>query len=139
VLWSRTRFGTTLASIKETSLTFETYNNTLTIFLMASDQGMQKHQTERAYWVQFLNRDTPFLHGMEKYARLNNLPVIFTDIQRVKRGYYTIELSILTTNPLELEEGVLTEMYARKLESVILKKPENWLWSHRRWKFQRPI
>jgi KDO2-lipid IV(A) lauroyltransferase len=139
VLWSRTRFGTTLASIKETSSTFETYKNTKTIFLMASDQGMQKHQTERAYWVQFLNRDTPFLHGMEKYARLNNLPVIYTDIQRVKRGYYTIELSILTTNPLELEEGVLTEMYARKLESIILKKPENWLWSHRRWKFQRPI
>jgi len=137
VHWSRTRFGTTLASIKETTLTFEKCKDTKTIFLMAADQGMQKHFADRAYWIQFLNRDTAFLHGMEKHARNNNLPVIYTDVQRVKRGYYTIELSVLTVNPLELEEGKLTEMYARKLESIILKKPENWLWSHRRWKLTR--
>jgi KDO2-lipid IV(A) lauroyltransferase len=137
VLWSRSRFGTTLASIKETTLTFETFKDAKTIFLMASDQGMPKHIADKSYWVNFLHRDTPFLYGLEKHARLNNLPVIYTDIQRVKRGFYTIELTVLTANPLELEEGVLTEMYARKLESVIVKKPENWLWSHRRWKFSR--
>lgn len=135
--WSRARFGTTLASIKETSLTFERFKNTPTIFLMAADQGMPKYFVDRAYWVQFLNRDTAFLHGLEKHARLNNLPIIYTDIQRVKRGYYTIELSVLTTNPNELEDGKLTEMYARKLEAIILKKPEDWLWSHRRWKLSR--
>ena len=104
---------------------------------MAADQGMPKKFAERAYWVQFLNRDTPFLHGMEKHARLNNLPVVYVDVQRIKRGYYTLELSILTTKPLELSEGALTELYARKLESIILKKPENWLWSHNRWKLTR--
>lgn len=135
VRWSRTRFGATLASIKETSLTFDKLKNTPTIFLMAADQGMPRIFLDRAYWVKFLNRETPFLHGMEKYARLYNLPVIYTDVQRVKRGYYTIELSVLTVTPGELEEGKLTEMYVRKLESIILKKPEDWLWSHRRWKF----
>jgi KDO2-lipid IV(A) lauroyltransferase len=135
--WSRSRFGTTLAPIKETSLTFEKYRGTKTIFLMAADQGMPAEFKNKAFWVQFLNRDTAFLHGMEKHARNNNLPVIYTDVQRVRRGYYTIELSVLTDKPLELESGVLTEMYARKLESVILKKPENWLWSHRRWKLSR--
>ncbi len=137
VRWSRTRFGTTLASIKETSLTYEKFKDIPTIFLMAADQGMPKFFLDRAYWVQFLNRETAFLYGMEKHARLNNLPVIYTDIQRVKRGYYTIELSILTTNPNELEEGKITEIYAQKLESIIQKKPEDWLWSHRRWKFKR--
>jgi Kdo2-lipid IVA lauroyltransferase/acyltransferase len=135
--WSRSRFGTTLAPIKETSLTFEKYKGTKTIFLMAADQGMPGEFKNKAFWVQFLNRDTAFLHGLEKHARNNNLPVIYTDVQRVKRGYYTIELSVLTENPLELDGGVLTEMYARKLESIILKKPENWLWSHRRWKLTR--
>ena len=134
---SRSRFGTTLASINETKITFERFKGTKTIYLMAADQGMPKKFAERAYWVQFLNRETPFLHGMEKYARINNLPVIYVDVQRIKRGYYTVELSVLTTKPLDLKEGALTEMYARKLESVILKKPENWLWSHRRWKFSR--
>ncbi|NVO11782.1 MAG: lysophospholipid acyltransferase family protein [Bacteroidales bacterium] len=137
VRWSRSRFGTTLAPIKDTSLTFENCRDIRTIYLMAGDQGMPKEFMDRAYWVQFLNRETAFLHGMEKHARLNNLPVLYADIQRLKRGYYVIEFSILTQQPLELEEGVLTEMYARKLESIILKKPENWLWSHRRWKHSR--
>jgi Kdo2-lipid IVA lauroyltransferase/acyltransferase len=137
VRWSRSRFGTTLVSIHETTLTFEKCNNTGSIFLMASDQSTSKKYVDNAHWIQFLNHDTAFLHGMEKHARLNNLPVLYVDIQRVRRGYYTLELSVLTHNPGELKEGMLTEMYARKLESIILKKPENWLWSHRRWKLTR--
>lgn len=134
---SRSRFGTTLASIHETSLTFKKYKDIKTLFLMAADQGMPKVSSTRAFWIQFLNHDTPFLHGLEKHARINNLPVIYINVQRVRRGYYTVELSVLTTKPLELKEGALTEMYARKLESVILKQPENWLWSHNRFKLTR--
>lgn len=137
VRWSRSRFGTTLASIKETSLTFEKYSKTPTIFLMASDQGMPKRYKDRAIWIKFLNRDTAFLHGLEKHSTNNNLPVVYVDVQRIKRGFYTVELTVLTNNPKELGEGEITELYARKLESVILKKPENWLWSHRRWKLSR--
>ena len=137
VRWSRSRFGTTLAAIHETSLTFERNKNIKTLFLMASDQGMPQKFSEKAYWIHFLNHNIPFLHGMEKHARSNNLPVIYIDIQRVRRGYYTVELSVLSSNPGELEAGALTEMYARKLESIILEKPENWLWSHRRFKLAR--
>jgi KDO2-lipid IV(A) lauroyltransferase len=137
VRWSRSRFGTTLASINETSLTFGKYKDTKTLFLMAADQGMPKEFSSRAFWIKFLNHDTPFLHGLEKHACINNLPVIYINVQRVKRGYYTVELSVLTTKPLELPKGALTEIYARKLESVILKQPENWLWSHNRFKLTR--
>jgi KDO2-lipid IV(A) lauroyltransferase len=134
---SRSRFGTTLTAITETTLTFEKCKNTKTLYLMAADQGMPKKFSERAYWIKFLNQEIPFLHGPEKHARFNNFPVVYFDVQRLRRGYYTIELSVLTYSPLELEEGKLTEMYARKLESVILKKPENWLWSHNRFKLAR--
>jgi KDO2-lipid IV(A) lauroyltransferase len=135
--WNRSRFGTTLAPIKDTTLTFQKNKEKRTIYLMVSDQGMPKEFANKAYWIKFLNRDTAFLHGLEKHAKANNLPVVYIDIQRVKRGYYTYELSVLTSNPLELKDGCLTEMYVRKLESVILKKPENWLWSHNRWKLSR--
>ncbi len=135
--WSRSRFGTTLVSIMETSSSFEKWKDMKTMFLMAADQGMPKKFSERAYWIRFLNHGIPFLHGMEKHARLHNLPVIYIDVQREKRGWYTLELSVLTAHPLDLENGQLTEMYARKLESVILKKPENWLWSHNRFKLSR--
>jgi Kdo2-lipid IVA lauroyltransferase/acyltransferase len=137
VRWSRARFGTTLAPISETSVTFEKHRNKQTLFLMAADQGMPKKFSEKAYWIKFLNHEIPFLHGLEKHARNSSLPVLYIDIQRVRRGYYTVELSVLTTKPLLLEEGVLTQMYAGKLESAIKGKPENWLWSHNRFKLAR--
>jgi KDO2-lipid IV(A) lauroyltransferase len=134
---SRSRFGTTLAAIKETTLAFDKFKDNKSLFLMAADQGMPQKFSERAYWIKFLHQEIPFLHGMEKHARQNNLPVIYIDIQRVSRGHYTVELSELTSNPIELDEGALTEMYARKLETIISSKPENWLWSHNRFKLSR--
>lgn len=130
--WSRARYGTTLASIKETSLNFERFKDCPSIFLMAADQSPSK--ISQSHWVRFLGRDTAFLHGPEKHARLNNIPVMFIDVQRVKRGYYTVEISMLAKDPGQLKDGEITWLYAQKLESVILAKPENWLWSHRRWK-----
>jgi KDO2-lipid IV(A) lauroyltransferase len=135
--WSRSRFGTTLVSIKETSRSFEKWKDSKTLFLMAADQGMPKQFSEKAYWLKFLNHEIPFLHGMEKHARLNKLPVIYIDVQRERRGWYTLELSVLSANPSDLENGKLTQLYTQKLESVILKKPENWLWSHNRFKLSR--
>ncbi|MBN1789105.1 MAG: lysophospholipid acyltransferase family protein [Bacteroidales bacterium] len=137
VRWSRARYGTTLASIEHTTPTFLEWKDGRTVFLMAADQGMPKQHAHKAYWIDFLNRDTPFLHGLEKHARMHNLPVFYIDVQRMKRGYYTLELSFLTTDPMSLPKGKLTELYARKLESVILKNPENWLWTHRRWRLSR--
>lgn len=130
--WSRSRFGTTLASIKETTLSFDKQKNTPTMFLMAADQHPTK--TSLAYSTEFLGRETAFLHGPEKHARNNNYPILFADIRRKKRGYYEIELSVLIEKPDTLNEGEITRLYAAKLESVILENPSDWLWSHKRWK-----
>lgn len=131
---NRSKFGTTLASINETSQTFEKYSQTPTAFLMAADQRTLRSKLDEAYWVNFLGIETAFLHGPEKYARMYNLPVVYIDVQRKKRGFYEIELTVLTNNPAELPDGEITRRYAHKLEQVIQNQPENWLWSHRRWK-----
>jgi Kdo2-lipid IVA lauroyltransferase/acyltransferase len=133
---SRSKFGTTLVDINETSATFEKLKGTRTIYIMAMDQGMPPKFYDKAHWTKFLNRDTPFLKGMEKHAKANDLPVVYVDVQRVKRGFYELELTVLAANPNELPEGALTELYARKLESVILRKPQDWLWSHNRWRIK---
>lgn len=137
VRWSRTRSGTKMASIKETTLTFNTLKNTPTIFLMAADQSPGKKLKNKAYWINFLGRDTAFLHGPEKHAMSNNYPVMYIDVQRKKRGYYTVELSVIADNPLKLNDGEITSRFAKKLESTIYKDPANWLWSHKRWKLSR--
>jgi Kdo2-lipid IVA lauroyltransferase/acyltransferase len=133
--WNRSRFGTLLTSIYETSKTFERQEKTRSIFLMAADQNPSKRK--KSIWVDFLGQDTAFLDGPERYARNYNYPVVYMDVQRKKRGFYTIELSIITLNPSELDEGEITKRFAKKLESVIHNDPANWLWSHRRWKMKK--
>ncbi|MDA3892251.1 MAG: lysophospholipid acyltransferase family protein [Salinivirgaceae bacterium] len=131
---SRSRFGTKLVSIFETSKIFETYRNLPFIYLMAADQSPSKREVDKAYWIDFLGIKTAFLHGLEKHAMNNNYAVLYVDIRRIKRGFYELELSVLSENPKELKNGELTKRYANKLESIIKKEPENWLWSHKRWK-----
>ena len=132
IYMSRSRFGTILAPTRETSQGFANYQEVPTVFLMAADQNPRR--VEQAKWVRFLGRDTAFLHGLEKYALKHRLPIIFVAINRVKRGKYELMLSVLTEDPSHFDPGEITQMYANKLESVIRDHPENWLWTHRRWK-----
>ncbi|MGE0088290.1 MAG: lysophospholipid acyltransferase family protein [Bacteroidales bacterium] len=133
--WSRSKYGTKLTSIYETADTFNNRQNIKSIYLMAADQNPAKKK--KSIWVDFLGIDTAFLDGPERYAKKYNYPVVYMDVQRKKRGFYTIELSIITLNPSELPDGEITKRYAAKLESVILNEPGNWLWSHKRWKMKR--
>jgi KDO2-lipid IV(A) lauroyltransferase len=132
---SHIKSGTTLVSIYETSAVFERYQNQTVVYLMAADQSPTNR--EKSYWTNFLGRDTAFLHGPEKYARAYNYPLVYVDVQRKKRGYYEIHLSVLADDPSQYKDGELTALYAKALEASIREKPENWLWSHRRWKMTR--
>ena len=132
---NRSRLGTELVSIYDTTQTFVVNKDKKKNYVMASDQSPSN--PDKSYWVNFLGRDTAFLHGPELYSRKYNYPVVFVDIQRVKRGYYELGLSVLTDDPQKLEDGEITKRLANKLEEVIRKKPENWLWSHKRWKLKR--
>ena len=133
---SRRKIGSEMVSIYNTARVFIENSIQTVGFVMASDQCPSN--VDKAYWIKFFGRETGFLHGIEYYAKRYNYPVIFIDIQRVKRGYYELTCSVLTENPKDLEDGKITVLYAQKLEEVIRKKPENWLWSHRRWKAARP-
>lgn len=132
---SRSKFRTQLASIKETSLTFQNKVNAPSAFIMAADQSPSN--LKDSIWVNFLNHETACLHGPEKYSRRYNLPVIYVDIQKVKRGYYELTLVKICDNPNELEQGVITTKYMKLLEQSILKEPAFWIWSHKRWKHRR--
>ncbi len=132
---NRSRTGTTLASIYENSKTFEVVKDNPTIYIISAE--LSPSNADKAYWVNFLGRNTAFLSGPERHARNNDIPLVYVDIQRVKRGYYELTLSVLADKPSELKEGEITRRYAKMLESQISKKPENWLWSHKRWKLKR--
>jgi len=133
---NRSRTGIFMGSIYKTAKLFQVYAPQTSTFFLIADQSPS--DVSRAYWTTFMGRETAFLPGPERYARLYNLPVIFVDVQRVKRGYYEISFSLITDNSTSMPKGEITTRYARKLEDVIREKPEDWLWSHRRWKHKKP-
>lgn len=108
-------------------------NGRAVIFM--SDQNPSN--TKDAFWVNFFNRDTACLHGMEKYASNYNLPVFFCDMYRTNRGYYTLEFKLISAESSALQAGVVTQSYMTMLENRIRKNPGDWLWSHKRWKHKR--
>ena len=52
----------------------------------------------------------------------------------VKRGHYAMEYHKLTDDASQLKDSELTQKYASHLEESIRKQPEDWMWSHKRWK-----
>ena len=67
-----------------------------------------------------------------------DIPVIFINIVKRKRGFYELEYSLISEHPRDEEPDAIIARYASRLEEVIREKPEYWLWSHRRWKYKRP-
>lgn len=91
------------------------------------------------HWETFLNQDSAMLTGWETIARKSNSPVIYLDIQKTKRGYYTCTIKLIEENPQNTELYTLTHKYATLMEETIKQNPALWLWSHKRWKHKRTI
>ena len=89
------------------------------------------------HWCQFLNQDTPVLTGTERLARKLNHAVLYMDLSRPKRGYYEVELKLITRTPQQMGEYAITDAYFQLLEQTINREPQYWLWSHKRWKRTR--
>ena len=130
----RGRFGFIMVPINNTSKAFEQYKKDPATFVLVSDQSTW---SDNAHWVHFLGQDTACPPGVDKYSRMLKCPVFYIHIQRIKRGYYEVVLHKLTDGNENLQEGVITERYMKKLESILKEKPEDWLWSHKRWKKKR--
>lgn len=89
----------------------------------------------QAYWTPFFGKLTPFVKGPEKGGKLNNTAQVFAHFYRTKRGHYKLDLELITTTPNDFKEGALTAVFVKVLEDKIRQEPVNYLWSHRRWKY----
>jgi KDO2-lipid IV(A) lauroyltransferase len=131
---TRSRFGATMISMKQTLRKMIEYKNELTFTVLASDQTPVKHEIN--YFTTFLNQPTAVFLGIEKLTKVVDCVVIFYRIDLVKRGYYTYTFVPLVEEPKQTKPYEITEIHVKYLESLIKEKPEYWLWSHRRWKIK---
>ncbi|HNR54114.1 MAG TPA: lysophospholipid acyltransferase family protein [Flavobacteriales bacterium] len=131
----RTRHGTRLYTMRETSKSMlrDRHLNTATAFI-----ADQTPAPERAHWMTFLNQDTPVFQGTESLSRKLGYPVVYISITRPGRGHYHLQVETLVADPRSTDEGEITEIHTRRLEQDIINYPDLWLWTHRRWKHQRP-
>jgi len=102
------------------------------LYLLIADQSpmLQKNQ----YWTKFLNINVPIFTGAEMISKKFDFAVVNMNTTQIKRGYYESEFELITDTPRELEDNEITNRYLRITEQNIYKKPELYLWSHKRFK-----
>lgn len=128
----RSRYGTILIPANDFKNNFMKYSRDQYIIALVADQNASN--PTRAWWANFFNRPAPFVKGPENAARERDNIVLFANFFKVKRGVYSFEVELATEHPLELAEGELTLRYIKYVEDRIKERPDNYLWSHRRWK-----
>ncbi|MDA0194729.1 MAG: lysophospholipid acyltransferase family protein [Bacteroidetes bacterium] len=127
----RTRFGGKLITSDE--LIEDLKNNPeSTAYSMVMDHVTSKHH----YWTTFLSQETLFDTSIDYLAKTLDMPVVYPKLQKVKRGFYSVELIPIGEPPYE--QGLtLLPRFIEEIEKSIREQPETWLWSHRRWKYKR--
>lgn len=132
---TRSRYGLKMISTKKVKSFLEESKDQLTATIFANDQSPRK--TDNNFWMKFLNQDTAVPFGAEKFAKDYNYPVLFGSINKVKRGFYTITFEVVENDPVNSPHGYISEKTTKLLEEQIIKEPQYWLWTHRRWKHKR--
>jgi KDO2-lipid IV(A) lauroyltransferase len=134
---SRGKYGLKMIPTFNVKKEFEKSSYEPSVFILATDQSPGRKT--KAYWMTFLNQDTAVLFGTEKYAKEYNYPVVYGCINKLSRGHYDVTFELVHDQPSQTAYGFITEAHTRLLERDILRQPEYWLWSHRRWKHKRPL
>ena len=110
----------------------ELFKNQFSIAL-AADQNPGGPST--AFWQNFFNKPVPFITGPELRSIQYNTAVVFVRSRRIKRGYYDCECTLFTENAASTSKGEITCGFRDFLENVLREEPDNYLWTHRRWKW----
>lgn len=134
----RSQYGLELIPMIRTGKTLYRYEEAgiNTLVGLVADQTPPKSKIQ--YWTKFLNQDTPVYLGIEKLSHKFNMVVVYLHIDKVSRGYYEVTPEIITDEPARLRPYEVTEKHVELLEDQIKRRPELWMWSHRRWKHKKP-
>jgi len=91
------------------------------------------------YGLKFLNQKTPAFIGYDKLSTRMDLAFIYCEMKKVKRGFYQVNYYRIYPDGEKFAEHEVVKKFHKLLENTIRKRPDNWLWSHRRWKYKDAI
>ena len=110
-------------------------SDTLDAVMVLADQSSLGHESD--YWNMFLNQETCWFTGLERMSKFLDYAVVFVSMRRIGRGRYELTFQTITDNPKATETGFIMEQYSQHIERFVHEQPDNWLWSHKRWKHTR--
>ncbi|RME14417.1 MAG: lipid A biosynthesis lauroyl acyltransferase, partial [Bdellovibrio sp.] len=93
--------------------------------------------------VKFFGVETGAAMGLATLVRRTQAPVVPTYCLRDDKGkthvFFEKEMPLLNPKGLSAQEHIeaLTQLYTSKVEELVSKYPEQWMWLHRRWKVFR--
>lgn len=134
---ARSRFGGNPIHIDDTIKEIARRSKVTRAFALLADQVPAKNASK--YWTTFLNQETPFLLGPEQLARFTKYPVFYIKMNRRKRGYYEVNIEKIASPPYSKEGNPILKQFVERSEQAIVESPSEWLWSHRRWKYKKPL
>jgi KDO2-lipid IV(A) lauroyltransferase len=95
------------------------------VIFLAADQN--PGNAGSAYWLNYFNKPAPFI--------TNDTAVVFVRSRIPKRGHYILECTLYCENAATTAKGEITIAFRDFLETIIREEPHNYLWTHRRWKW----
>lgn len=134
----RNKFGNEALEANEVILNiFRNKNDGNSIYMFVADQT--PHVSHVNYGLEFLDQRTPVFIGYDKLATRMDLAFIYCEMKKVKRGFYQVNYHRIYPDAEKFVEHEVVKKFHKLLENTLHKRPDNYLWSHRKWKYQDSI
>ncbi len=88
------------------------------------------------HWITFLNQDTAYVVGGEEIGRHVDAHYVFLTMEKPQRGHYGISINPITPSQTDVDHPYTVE-FMRLMEQSIRNSPHLWLWTHKRWRYNR--
>lgn len=106
-------------------------------FLVLGDQSPRIDQIY--YSLPFFQQETAVYQGFDKIAKRKNMGVLYGRVIKTGRGRYKISFIPIKPSGEVFSEHEIVKRFFALLEENIRQQPDNWLWSHKRWKHKKGI
>jgi len=130
----RERYGTIFIKATEFREKREEIFKERFAFFLAADQNPGSPGS--AYWQNYFGKPAPFITGPEVGGIKNEAAIVFARSKIIKRGHYAVECTVYCENAATTSHGEITRAFRDFLEKIITEEPHNYLWTHRRWKWE---
>lgn len=136
MLQIRSIFGCEIIPQGKTVRTLVSWHRKYGAFAAGFIADQRPNSANLNHWTTFFGHDTAYPPGGEDIGRKMNAAYFYLDVSQPQRGYQ--HLALREIEPLDDGQPYpYTRAYYRMMEQTIRRAPHLWLWSHRRWLFDK--